>query len=539
MAMRALDSWRDLERRAGENLLVQTGGLDFGPGVDECAEAMTECGLPGEWLSARETEERFPVFSLKGVDRVLWHEQTGICLADRAVAAQARLAREAGVDVREETPMTGVRPSGDGVVVETESGEIEATVVVVAGGGWNAWILDGALRAFADGGAPLPSTSPRGWCRRCRTSATSGRATGGRVAGADRVARAHVVRGAGGDGPGIKVGRHMAGRAVNPSDGPFETLDEFQRDCAEYVRDRCPGLEPEPVEAETCLYTMTADEDFVLDRVGPIVVGGGCSGHGFKFGPLLARSSPTWRWTAILASPVTGSRRSGPRSRAPSPSEYRPGGWLRVWGGLSKVKRSVRISKRAGSLSRVSAPPVTEKRGFSMRRLMLLLGVLFLLALPQLASALPAGSIVGLPAWDAVPTPSQGLLGIAAVSPTDIWAVGGRSGHTLVEHSVGAGFEVVRSPSRPDRANVLEDIAGAASDDLWAVGHSDVTDFVGALTLAEHWNGSSWRIVKTPNVGDQETQNELTGVAAVAPDDVWAVGSATDFHPGGTPLIFH
>jgi sarcosine oxidase len=91
----------------------------------------------------------------------------------------------------------------------------------------------------------------------------------------------------GGDGPGIKVGRHMAGRAVHPSDGPFETLDEFQRDCAEYVRNRCPGLEPEPVEAETCLYTMTADEDFVLDRVGPIVLGGGCSGHGFKFGPLL------------------------------------------------------------------------------------------------------------------------------------------------------------------------------------------------------------------------------------------------------------
>jgi len=41
------------------------------------------------------------------------------------------------------------------------------------------------------------------------------------------------------------------------------------------------------VDAETCLYTMTADEDFVLDRVGPLVVGGGCSGHGFKFGPLI------------------------------------------------------------------------------------------------------------------------------------------------------------------------------------------------------------------------------------------------------------
>src|SRR5207237_799301 len=61
----------------------------------------------------------------------------------------------------------------------------------------------------------------------------------------------------------------------------------------------------------------------------------------------------------------------------------------------------------------------------------------------------------------------------------------------------------------------------------------------GVRRLAEHWKGGRCRIAKAPNGRDQETQNELTGVAAVAPDDVWAVGSATDFHPGGTPLIVH
>jgi sarcosine oxidase len=53
------------------------------------------------------------------------------------------------------------------------------------------------------------------------------------------------------------------------------------------VRERLPGLEPAGIAPETCLYTMTADEDFVLDREGPVVVGGGCSGQAFKFGPLL------------------------------------------------------------------------------------------------------------------------------------------------------------------------------------------------------------------------------------------------------------
>jgi len=53
------------------------------------------------------------------------------------------------------------------------------------------------------------------------------------------------------------------------------------------VRDRLPGLDPAGLAAETCLYTMTPDEDFVLDTAGPLVIGGGCSGHAFKFGPLL------------------------------------------------------------------------------------------------------------------------------------------------------------------------------------------------------------------------------------------------------------
>jgi sarcosine oxidase len=288
MAMRALDSWRSLEQRAGETLLIQTGGLDFGPGVDECAEAMTECGLPGEWLSAKEAEERWPVFSLKGVDRVLWHEQTGICQSDRAVAAQVRLARDSGVDVREETPMTGVHPSGDGVVIETESGEIAADVAIVAGGSWNAWILDDALRAFADGGTALPlDVVPRMVPTVQDVSYFRPRDPGAEwpvlIEWLDHMWYAAPA----GEGPGVKVGRHLAGRAVNPADGPFGTLPEFQQDCVDYVRERCPGVDPQPVGAETCLYTMTADEDFVLDRVGPLVVFGGCSGHGFKFGPLV------------------------------------------------------------------------------------------------------------------------------------------------------------------------------------------------------------------------------------------------------------
>jgi sarcosine oxidase len=50
-----------------------------------------------------------------------------------------------------------------------------------------------------------------------------------------------------------------------------------------------PGLEPAPVSEVTCLYTSTETEDFVLDRVGPVVVASPCSGHGFKFAPTIGR----------------------------------------------------------------------------------------------------------------------------------------------------------------------------------------------------------------------------------------------------------
>jgi sarcosine oxidase len=91
-----------------------------------------------------------------------------------------------------------------------------------------------------------------------------------------------------GGAPGVKVATHVTGRAVDPRDGPFDAIDpELDEHAARYVRTRLPGLEPAPLAPETCLYTMTADEDFVLDREGPLVVAAGCSGHAFKFGPLL------------------------------------------------------------------------------------------------------------------------------------------------------------------------------------------------------------------------------------------------------------
>lgn len=289
LAMRAHEVWRGLEERAGEELLIETGGIDSGPGAEGCAAALEACGVPGEWWSAGEAEERFPGISLAGQDRVLWHPRTGVCLADRTVAAQVRLAREAGVDVREETPLTGIDRDGEGVLVRIAGGEIRADTIVLAGGGWNRWLLAGALASFEAADHPLPlATVPEmiPTVQQVSYFAPTDPAMSWPVLIEWGLEDWYMVPPLGG-AAGVKVGLHVAGRPVDPSEGPFPVDPDLERTYSEHVRTHLPGADPTPVRTETCLYTMTSDEDFVIDRIGPLVLFGGCSGHGFKFGPLI------------------------------------------------------------------------------------------------------------------------------------------------------------------------------------------------------------------------------------------------------------
>jgi hypothetical protein len=177
--------------------------------------------------------------------------------------------------------------------------------------------------------------------------------------------------------------------------------------------------------------------------------------------------------------------------------------------------------------------------------------VLALAAVPVQAASVAEGSsqrdsrgAVGLPAWDVVATPDVpggSLRGVHIAAPGDVWAVGTSAGRTLVERWDGTAFAIVKSPNRRGRSNVLEDVDGVAPNDVWAVGHADVTDLVGSRTLIEHWNGSRWAIIPSPSMGSTHDANELTGVAALATNDVWAVGTFINYDDGETfrPLVLH
>jgi len=90
----------------------------------------------------------------------------------------------------------------------------------------------------------------------------------------------------GGPLPAFKVGEHDRGVPTTASTRDGVVDPECRERIVRHVAEWLPGLHAEPVAEATCLYTTTPDEDFVLDRVGPVVVASPCSGHGAKFAPL-------------------------------------------------------------------------------------------------------------------------------------------------------------------------------------------------------------------------------------------------------------
>ncbi len=128
------------------------------------------------------------------------------------------------------------------------------------------------------------------------------------------------------------------------------------------------------------------------------------------------------------------------------------------------------------------------------------------------------------------------LQGVTAVDKDTIWTVGYTGTTTLVMRPAGDDWKVVASPNRCAGHNTLRGVAGAAADDIWAVGgcKEDANTVIApSQPLIEHWNGTAWSLVPAPAALDQLPDALLTDVAALAKDNVWAVGS----YQGGALLL--
>jgi sarcosine oxidase len=273
MAMEALPLWRELEAESGQELITTLGGLDVGKALDQHVDALSACGARFELLDGSEASRRFPGLVLPPGTQALFQPDAGITRADRAVRELVRSAIAHGVEVRAGTRVTALIPEAGGVEVRTSSGAgIRGAVAVVTAGAWAPGLLAGI-------GYHLDAEPSRETVAYFRVDDELSYPT--LVDWGDPSVYALP-----GPGQGLKTGEHHAGPAVDPDQqgGPSQESVARLRD---WVRLRYPRADPEPHLLQTCLYTNTPDEHFVLDRAGDVVVGSPCSGHGFKFAPLI------------------------------------------------------------------------------------------------------------------------------------------------------------------------------------------------------------------------------------------------------------
>jgi monomeric sarcosine oxidase len=272
LAMEALPLWRELERESGRDLLTTTGGLDVGQMVSTHAAALKTLRAAFEIIDGAEAGRRFPFLSIPAAEPVLFQPDAGIVAADAAVRALADSAAIRGVDVREGTRALALRVEGEEAAIETDDGDLRARVGVVTAGAWARPLLAGA-------GIDIPTTPTRETVAYFRIP--------------EGVVPPSMVDWS---NPAIyalfspptswKVAEHHAGPVTAPDDEGLVSQESVSHTSA-WVASRFPEADPRPHDAETCLYTNTPDEDFILERRGPIVIGSPCSGHGFKFAPAI------------------------------------------------------------------------------------------------------------------------------------------------------------------------------------------------------------------------------------------------------------
>jgi len=148
--------------------------------------------------------------------------------------------------------------------------------------------------------------------------------------------------------------------------------------------------------------------------------------------------------------------------------------------------------------------------------------------------------------WEAVGSPNGGrqansLASVAAVTDNDVWAVGWafnaqlNAYRTVTEHWNGTRWSLVRSPNATNGYNLLNGVAVVAANDVWTVGQA----WNGSTynTLVEHWNGVAWSIVPSPNVAGNSSV--LEAISVVSANDIWAVGFSTDSNFINKTLTLH
>ena len=288
LAKAAYETWEQVEVDSGEQLVLRTGGLDLAPagasiGLDDYRASMSAASVSFEELDAAEVMRRWPQWSLSEDVTALYQERSGIAMASRANETHRRLARENGATLVDGAGVGAIREIDGEVEIEVDGKSHRVGSLIVAAGAWTPIVLDQlgvdiplevtleqvVYMEPADPASFHPSRFPI-WIWMDEPSFY-----GFPIFGE----------------PAVKIAWDRCEIVTDPESRSFEPRNDVTEAVKGFAARHLPQAVGPVRLAKTCLYTLTPDRDFLLDRVPGTdniytVVG---AGHAFKFASLLGR----------------------------------------------------------------------------------------------------------------------------------------------------------------------------------------------------------------------------------------------------------
>ena len=279
--------WAELESECGATLLDTVGVVNHGtnPAFGDVQAALSAAGIPAEFLPPEEAQRRWP--GIRFDSPVLYTPQSGRLRADAALSALRGGAVAHGAEVRQDTRVTNLTVLGDTRVrVTTENSEFESRHVIVTAGAWTQKLIGDLV--------PLPALvvtqeQPAHFAARDPLERWPGFNHYPTPDDRSYDYWPSQIYGMQAPGVGVKVGWHGVGPVTDPDARSFASEPVQLAALRRYVREWLPGADPDNAAEISCTYTTTPDTNFVLKRFGPVTVGAGFSGHGFKFAPAVGR----------------------------------------------------------------------------------------------------------------------------------------------------------------------------------------------------------------------------------------------------------
>lgn len=286
---RAYELWRDLQRWQETKLFYQVGLLEVGPAdgvvVPGVLEAARQHNLIVDRLTPAESHKRFPALHVPDDCEAVFEEKAGYLLVEQCVQAHLKAAVAAGAEHQTGVDVRYWEFEGDSIRIQTDNAVYSAPKLIVTAGAWAGQLLDDLGIDFRVRRKHLHWYLPRQDVFRAPSCPTFFYELPGHryYYGFPQI-----------DDRGVKAAEHHGGEEVNdPLLLDTDTDHEERGRVAEFLRTHLPALSDRRAAHAVCMYTMSPDEHFVVDRHPEhpqVAFAAGLSGHGFKFTSVLGQA---------------------------------------------------------------------------------------------------------------------------------------------------------------------------------------------------------------------------------------------------------